>query len=195
MSDRPLRSSRQRPESAVSALRLIAADIFTTSYRLSGKVAAPSTGLIGHLNNPTTSFVDFEDVYFSPIHQPGRISGHYGVVRLVKSNIAALLLTRRDDVGPVALVRGGYTRIVSTPALVACGIFEVQGLLESPGKFDFNAALVEGAGQFFALYDASLAAVPFPEANFRGAACLINKSRVDLITFREEKRGAAEGAA
>lgn len=184
MADRPLRTPR-----------LIAADIFTTSYRMSGKVAAPLTGLIGHLNNPTTSFVDVEDVYLSPIHQPGRIAAHYNVARLVKANMAAVLLTRRDDVGPVALARGGYTRLVSTPALVGSGIYELQGLLESPGKFDFDVALVEGAGLFFALYDVNLSAVQYEDARFHGAACLINKSRVDLITFRDEKPLAPEGPA
>ena len=91
--------------------RLLAADFLTPSYRIVGKVLNPNTGVVGMLNDPITAFMEVLDAKLARIHMPTKLVGEYKVVDLVKASIFAVCLTRREDVGPQALVRGGFQNI------------------------------------------------------------------------------------
>ena len=45
---------------------------------------------------------------------------------------------RREDLGPQALVRGGFSNMVEYPIRVTTQMFEIEGIMELPGRFDFT---------------------------------------------------------
>ncbi|MBI4769421.1 MAG: hypothetical protein HY784_03150 [Chloroflexi bacterium] len=102
---------------------------------------------------------------------------------MVKTNLLVLLLARREDLGPRAVARGGYTRMFSAQTLIVCGPYELRGTVETPGNVDLSVLTVEGAGDFIAVYDVALNAVMFPDVHFRGAACLLNRRHIDFLTI------------
>ena len=44
-----------------SSHRLLSADFLTQSYRVVGKMMVPYTGVVGMMNDPTTSFMEVND--------------------------------------------------------------------------------------------------------------------------------------
>ena len=88
--------------------RLISADFFTSSYRIVGKISVPSTGLMGLLNDPLNSFTEIQDARLARLHMPTKLVDHYQSVRVVKAQLFAICLARREDLGPQAIARGGY---------------------------------------------------------------------------------------
>ena len=92
--------------------RMLAADFLTLSYRVVGKMMTPNTGVVGMMNDPTTSFMEVLDAKLARIHMPTKLVGEYNMIDLVKNNVFAVCLTRREDVGPQALARGGYQNLV-----------------------------------------------------------------------------------
>jgi hypothetical protein len=99
------------PESNVTH-RMLAADFLTQSYRVVGKMMIPNTGVVGLINDPNTSFMEVVDAKLARIHMPTKLVGEYKVIDLVKDNVFAICLTRREDLGPQALARGGYQNLV-----------------------------------------------------------------------------------
>ena len=55
----------------------ISGDFFTQTFRLTGHLGVGNSGLAGVLNNLTNSLMEFDDVYLSPINEPGKILAHY----------------------------------------------------------------------------------------------------------------------
>ncbi len=51
------------------------------------------------------------DAKLAPIHMPTKLVGEYEIIDVVKTNLFAVCLTRREDVGPQALARGGYQNL------------------------------------------------------------------------------------
>lgn len=82
------------PESNVTH-RMLSADFLTLSYRVVGKIMVPNTGMIGMLNDPTTSFMEVVDAKLARIHMPTKLVGEYKMIDLVKSNVFAVCLSRR----------------------------------------------------------------------------------------------------
>src|SRR5664280_2653619 len=91
-----------------STQRQLLADYLSSSYRVVGKIMVPNSGLSGMMNDPTTSFLEVMDAKLARIHTPTRLVGEYEVIALFKTNLFAVCLSRREDLGPYALARGGY---------------------------------------------------------------------------------------
>jgi len=170
--------------------RMLAADFLTPSYRIVGKISAPNTGLVGVLNDVTTSFMEVLEAKLARIHMPTKLVGEYNVVDLVKSNVFAVCLTRREDVGPQALARGGYQNFFSYPIRVTSQVYELEGKLEWSGRFDFATIMVEGTRDFVPLYDATLTAILIPQLRIESPAILFNRKLVDLLALLTEKKGS-----
>jgi len=159
----------------------ISGDFFTGAYRMTGRIAVGASGAIGALNDTNRSTAICEDVYISYVNQPGSILAHYPNVRLIKSGLEALVLTKRDEVGPTGVARAGYTRIIQYQVLITTDAFEVRGLVEMPGKYDPDTLLVEGTARFFPVYNATINAWIRPDAKFAGEAVLINRTKVNAF--------------
>ncbi len=178
------------PETNV-AHRMLAADFLTQSYRVVGKMMIPNTGVVGLVNNPTTSFMEVVEAKLARIHMPTKLVGEYKVIDLVKDNVFAICLTRREDLGPHALTRGGYQNTVEYLIRVTSQVYELEGTLEWSGRFDFATVMVEGERDFVPLYDAKLTAILIPQLHIESPAILFNRKQVDLLGLVSEKKDSA----
>jgi len=174
------------PEPTVTH-RLISADFLTPSYRIVGKIMVPHTGVIGMLNDTTTSFTEVVDAKLARLHMPTKLVGEYKVIDLVKTNIFAVCLTRREDVGPQALARGGYQNLVKYPVRLTTQVYELEGTMEWSGRFDFATIMVEGIRDFVPLYDATLNAILIPSMRIESPAVLFNRRQVDILALIADK--------
>lgn len=167
--------------------RAIPADFYTPSYRIVGKVLVPNTGLMGLINDQLNSFMEIVDARLARVHMPSKLVDHYEVVRIVKSQIFAIALTRREDMGPQALARGGYVRLSEYPVRIATPVYELQGSLEWAGRFEFSTIMVEGSRDFVPIYDARLTAVLIPALKVESPAVLFNRRQVDLLALNNQR--------
>jgi hypothetical protein len=167
--------------------RLISADYFTQSYRIVGKTMVPNTGLMGLVNDPTTSFMEILDARLARAHMPSKLVDHYEVVRIVKKEIFAIAMARREDLGPQALARGGYVRLTEYPMRITTPVYEFDGVLEWAGRFDFSTIMVEGSREFVPLYKATLTSILIPALKVDSPAVLFNRTKVDLVALKNQR--------
>ena len=177
------------PDSNVSH-RPLSADFLTQSYRVVGKMMVPNTGVVGMMNDSTTSFMEVMDAKLARIHMPTKLVAEYKMVDLVKSNIFAVCLPRREDVGPHALARGGYKNLVEYSIRITSLVYELEGKMEWAGRFDFATIMVEGVRDFVPLYDAKVTAILTPQLRIESPAILFNRKLVDLLGLVSEKKEA-----
>ncbi len=175
------------PESNVTH-RLLSADFLTLSYRVVGKMMAPNTGVVGMMNDKTSSFMEVMDAKLARIHMPTKLVGEYEVIDLVKTNLFAVCMTRREDMGPQALARGGYQNLAKFNVRITTQVYELEGTLEWTGRFDFTTIMVEGIRDFVPLYDATLTAILIPQFRIESPAILFNRRQVDLLAQITDKK-------
>jgi hypothetical protein len=121
------------------------------------------------------------------LHMPTKLVDHFEVVRLVKTQVFAVCLSRREDLGPQALTRGGYVRVTDYPIRVTSQVFELEGNLEWAGRFDFSTIMVEGTREFVPLYAGMLTAILIPTLKIESAALLFNRRHVDLLALKNQR--------
>lgn len=167
--------------------RIVAADFFTPSYRIVGKVMVPNTGLMGLINDATNSFMEILDARLARAHMPSKLVDHYEVVRVVKSQIFAIALTRREDMGPQALARGGYVRLNEYPVRITTPVYELMGTLEWAGRFEFSTIMIEGSREFVPIYNALITAILIPSLKVESQAVLFNRHQVDLLALNSQR--------
>jgi hypothetical protein len=165
----------------------LSGDFFTPGYRLTGKLNVGHAGLIRLLNDTTSSVAEFTDVYISRATQPAKILTRFAIARVPKHRLELALVARREDVGPLAVARGGFAKVLEHPVLVTTGDFEIRGMLEQPGRLDIPGVLFEGSAKFFLLFQATIIALAAPDVEFNAAAVLVNRSRVDLFCAQDEE--------
>jgi hypothetical protein len=168
--------------------RMLAADFLTLSYRIVGKMMAPNTGVVGMMNDSTTSFMEVLEAKLARVHMPTKLVGEYNVIDLVKRNVFAVCLTRREDVGPQALARGGYQNLVNYSIRITTQVYELEGTLEWAGRFDFATVMVGGIRDFVPLYNATLTSILIPQFRIESPAILFNRKYVDLLALLTEKK-------
>lgn len=161
--------------------RFVAADLLTPGYRVVGKVLAPSTGVTGLMNDVTNSFLEVYDARLARMHMPTKLVDHFETISLVKAHVFAVCLARREDIGPQAIARGGYARVTPYPARLISSIYELEGELEWPGRFDFKAIMVEGNSDFVPLYNVRLTAILIQSLKIESPAVLFNRKQIDLL--------------
>ena len=144
---------------------------------------AGTTGVLGMLNDSTHSTLEVHDARMARLHMPTKLVDHFEVVRMNKSRVHALCMARREDLGPQALVRGGYTNITEYPARITTQVFEIEGVLEISGRFDFTALMAEGSREFIPIFNATLTAILLPTLRVETPAMLINRRQVDMIAL------------
>ena len=156
-------------------------DVLTRSHRISCRLNVGANGLMGLLNDANTSLVELEDAYYSRLQQPAKIVSHLPMAHMIKANVALLVVTRREDLGPQGLTRGGFTRLLPVPVLITTPNYEIQGSVEVVSKFDASELLVAGTAQFINVYGANAMPASSPETVFSGAVILVNRAEIELI--------------
>ena len=132
--------------------RFVPADILTSGYRVVGKVMVTSTGITGLMNDTTRSYMEVQDAKMAKYHMPTKLVDHYEMIRLVKEQVFVICAARREDLGPTSMVRGGYANIIEYRIRVTTNIYELEGILEWPGRFDFTAIMSDGTRDFIPIF-------------------------------------------
>ncbi len=167
--------------------RFLPADILTSSFRVVGKVTVSTNGVMGLMNDPTHSYMEVLDARLARIHMPTKLVDHYEVIRLFKRQVFAIALARREDLGPQAVVRGGFTSVTEYPVRVTTQVYEIEGKIEYPGRFDFSALMAEGTRDFVPIFDATLTAVLIPTLRVESPGMLFNRTQVDILALQGQR--------
>lgn len=160
---------------------LINVDFFTETHRISGRTTVSANGMLGLLNDNTTSLVEVENAYLSRLQNPAKIEAHFDRVWLNKTNFTLVILNRREDLGPVGLTRGGYSQVLAIPVLMTTAAFEIRCTLEVVHKLDASALLTGGTAKYMTAYKASLTVLAYPETPFNGEAIAINRGLIEAL--------------
>lgn len=174
-------------ETAPRTHRFLPADILTSSYRVVGKVSVSNNGVMGLMNDPTHTYLEVMDARLARIHMPTKLVDHYEVVRMFKRQVFAIALARREDLGPAAVVRGGFASVTEYPVRLTTQVYEIEGKIEYPGRFDFSALMAEGSRDFVPIYDATLTAILIPTLRVESPGMLFNRTRSDLLALQGQR--------
>jgi len=166
--------------------RIIQVDFLTSSYRVVGKINATGGGVLGILGDKTTSLMEVKDASMARIHMATKLVEQVQLVKVVKSQVLAVCLTKREDVGPLASPRTGYARLYEYPIRITTPIYELEGTLEYGGRFDLSIILTEGTCDFIPLFDASLGAILFPSLLIQSPAILFNRTYLNTLVLMSE---------
>ena len=172
--------------------RFLPADVYTSGYRAVGKIMVSTHGIMGIMNDINKSHLELHDARLARIHMPTKLVDHFEVVRLIKAEIFAVCVARREDLGPTGIQRGGYTSISVMPTRLATHVYELEGKLEVAGRFDFSVLIADKTRNFIPLYEATLTAILIPNLKVESPALLFNREKVDLLALlgqrvKEEK--------
>ena len=167
--------------------RFILTDILTSGYRVAGKIAVTTHGAMGFLNDHTHSTLEIHDARMARLHMPTKLVDHFELVRTMKNKIHAVCLSRREDLGPQAIVRGGFTNIVEYQIRMTTSMFEIDGTMELPGRFDFTGLVTDGSREFLPVFNATLTAILIPTLRVQSAGILVNRKLIDLIALLNQR--------
>jgi hypothetical protein len=170
--------------------RSIPVEFLTVNHYILGQVTVSNTGLMGIFADIHTSHIEVHDASLARLVKPDKVINYSSYLWLVKKQILAISVAKRDYVGSTSLIRGGYTRIVPYLVQLTSPVYEVTGTLEWAGRFEFSAIMTDGPHPFLALFDATLNATLFPAINIQSPAIIFNRAYVDtLITLKKAKEG------
>lgn len=158
-------------------------EAYTNLHRVRGHMQPGPAGLFSFFNRPTESTIEIEEARITALHQTPDQAERAPRLWMVKAEIAAVAAGSRGDIGPISTVRGGYTKPFPHRVRVVVGGYELRGLVETPGKLDFGALVVEGDSLFMPIYDASLNAILFPRVKIEAPAFLLNRKMVVGLTL------------
>ena len=170
-------------DSSPRTYRFLPADVYTSGYRIVGKIMVSTHGLMGVLNDTTKSHIEIHDARLARIHMPTKLADHYEVVRLIKSQVFAVCAARREDLGPTGIQRSGYTSVSVLPARLTTPVYELEGKLEVAGRFDFSVMITDKARNFIPLYEAALSAILIPNLKVESPGILFNREKVDMLAL------------
>jgi hypothetical protein len=174
---------------------LVPASVITQHYRVNGLISVTAAGLIGLLSDPTDSYIEIENASLVRLHRPQEVVAQFDSWGMVKARIIAVLCEKTADLGRITVARAGFQRLASYRIWASLHGFEMFGIIESPGKFDFSAQMFQGNRQFTALFNATLIPVYFPQLVTRAPALLFNRQMVEgigVISEVEEETAAEE---
>ncbi len=168
------------------ANRLIPAEILTCSHYIFGQIKVIQSGLVGMLTDMTTSFVEVNDASIAPIHKPSSVMNYASQMYLVRSEIAAVSLRKRDYMGLQGVLKSGYQRLIPYPVQISTRTYDVSGTIEWSGRFEFSALITEGTSYFITVYDAILTAPLYPDLRFESPVMLLNRKFLETLIVNKK---------
>jgi hypothetical protein len=161
----------------------VSVEIYTSSHRILGRIQPGTAGLYGFMNDRTRLSIDVEGAHINRLHQPARLVARYPRLALNKKNIVALLLSNRNELGPVSMTRHGYSTVIAHPIHIMLPGFELRGFMEAPGRLDIGSVFVEGDTVFVPLFDGHFESILFPDIKASSPAVLFNSNRVTAMSL------------
>lgn len=163
-------------------IRNIPADFLTANHYLLGQVKVSNTGMMGLLSDVNSRYVELNDANVARIVKPDKVIEYAPILWLVKQQIMAVCLNKRDYAGSMSMIRAGYTRMVQYPVRVITPVYEIQGTLEWSGRLEFSALMSEGTTLYIIMYDAVITATLFPALRIETSTMLLNRNYLDALT-------------
>lgn len=163
--------------------RQITVDVLTPSYRIVGKIQVTHTGMIGVLNDRTTSVMQVREASLARLDSPTKLADRFRMMRVVKTRVYAVCLGRKEDVGSAAWARGGYGYQHDYPMRIVSPVFELDGIFKWSERFDLHAIMVEGTRDFLPLYDAEVRTVLLPNFRMETPAVMFNRTCMDAVAL------------
>jgi len=167
--------------------RFLQADILTSGYRVVGKMTVTSSGAMGMLNDPNKSAMEVNDARLARLHMPTKLVDHFEVVRMMKPHIHAVCMSRKEDLGPQSIVRGGFTNLMEYPVRITTENFEIEGTMELSGRFDYSAFMFEGTRDFLPIFNATLTSILIPSLRIESAGMMINRKHIDMMALLNQR--------
>jgi hypothetical protein len=81
------------------------------------------------------------------------------------------------------VIKAGYTKPFPHWVRVLVDGFELQGQIQTGGRFDFSAVMFEGESLFIPLFEATIGAMLFPRVKSQAPAMLFNRKMVQGISL------------
>ena len=168
---------------------IINMDLFTDSYRVTGRALVGAGGIRATLADPNTDFLELEDAYISRINKPGEIVSNYSICAFRKDNINFIVLQDRRDGIPVGTQHGRsvFTRGRPIATFVTVPSFEIRGDIHHDGKPSPRAILVHSMGRFQPVFEATASASLYPQISYSGDLILIHKERIGIFCLEPNK--------
>lgn len=161
--------------------RFIPADFLTSSHYVFGQMKASARGVYGILGDPTSEVIEVHDATLARVQSPDSVINYTPLMWVIKKQIMAICLNKREYMGPVTIARGGYTKIYEYPVQITTTVYELSGSIEWPGRFEFKALMAEGVNPFIILYNAVLISTLYPDLRIERPAMLFNRSFLDTL--------------
>jgi hypothetical protein len=161
--------------------RLIPVEFLTLSHHILGQVRVTNTGMMGVLSDRTSSFMEVSEANLARVQTSDNIINYSPTMWVAKSRVVAVCLSKKDYVGPASIQRGGYQSIFQYGITLTTTVYELQGVLEWPGRFDFTSLMAEGTSDFIIIYSAVLVSTLFPTLHIERPAILFHRSFLDTL--------------
>jgi hypothetical protein len=163
-------------------VRLIPADFLTSSQYIFGQLKTTQSGVLGMLSDTTTSYVEVNEASMASIHKPDKVTNYAPLIWLVKNQIVAVCLSKKNYAGSQAAMHSGYKRVFEYPVQVTTPFYDITGTLEWSGRFEFSALMSDGTNAFLMLNEAVLTAPLFPALHIESSTILLNRNFLDTLT-------------
>ena len=165
---------------------LLAIELFTHEYRISGHVNVRGKTVGDMLNDRMESYLELRDVYISRIINPGEIVVAHPVAQLRKDGLMFAIVPARERLskaGRSISYFGKHAQRVwmALPSFEISGDFEVTGL-----SLDWKAYVAHGVNDYIPLLHGTARVTLHPEIEFSGAAFLVSRANVDLFCVQDE---------
>jgi hypothetical protein len=164
--------------------QLINLDLFTDSYRVTGRSLVGAGGIHAELANPNSDFLEIQDAYISSIHQPGEIIVNYHTAAFRKDNINFIVLQDRREGIPVGTQHGRsiFTRGRAIPAFLTVPSFEIRGEIIHEGTLAPREILVQSIGRFQLIFAATASDIAYS-----GDLMLVHKERISILCLGQHQ--------
>lgn len=166
--------------------RLIPAEILTSSHYIFGQVKVIQSGLVGMLSDTTSSFLEVNEASIAPIFKPSSVTNYAAQLYMVRAEIAAVCLRKRDYMGLQGVMKAGYQRLIPYSVQIATRTYNLTGTLEWSGRFEFSALISEGTSNFLMIYDGIITAHLYPELKIEAPAILLNRSFLESLVVTKK---------
>jgi hypothetical protein len=138
------------------------------------------------LTDTTTSFIEVNEASIAPIHKPSSVVNYAPQLYMVRSEIAAVSLRKRDYMGLQGVMKSGYQRLIPYPVQISTRMYDISGTIEWSGRFEFSALITEGTSYFIIVYDATLTAPRYSEIKIESPVMVLNRSFLEMLIVNKK---------
>lgn len=169
---------------------LVNLDIFTDSYRVTGRTAVGAGGIHAELSNPNSKYLEIQEAYVSRINEPGILIASYQVAAFRKDNINFIVLQDRREGISLGTQHGRSIFNRGRPVTVFLTVpsFEIKGEIIHEGKMDPRDIIVKSMGNYQPIFSAKASASLYPDISYSGDLILVLKDSIGIFGLDHNKK-------